>query len=274
MLKNEVDFTAANFDSARLYSNNVRRWHYVNLYRSDIPQIKIDYQHFRLLFLYTGYNDLSVRRIQVKDSVKIKGSYYFIHDKRIAMMNDYNLKFDNDTLYIPHDSIKYLTAVIIGKDTLTLNIPRIKDSLYHNSEFRNYLYTIFPYCRYACNDNFKSTLYNKFIEHFWKEDIWGEMPPLRDSVIVGFIEKIIDKGIVPRRLTDNDIMSIYERELKVFADQGQQLSYKTLDVEYQDFKHGHNFIPHVWNCYGYHKEWVFYWAGIFLVFFTFITRLI
>ncbi len=64
---------------------------------------------------------------------------------------------------------------------------------------------------------------------------------------------------------------VYEALLKNFKDRGQNDSYELLDIEYHDFVFGKYSIRHLWNCYGYHKEWVFYWAAIFLFIFSIIN---
>jgi uncharacterized protein YjbI with pentapeptide repeats len=55
-IHNTIDLTSASFDSTKLYTETTRKWHYINLYDSDISKIKIDYQHFRLCFFANGMN--------------------------------------------------------------------------------------------------------------------------------------------------------------------------------------------------------------------------
>jgi hypothetical protein len=46
-----VDFTNANFDSLYAHSGLYKdKHHYINIYNSDIPKLKLDYIHFRLCF--------------------------------------------------------------------------------------------------------------------------------------------------------------------------------------------------------------------------------
>jgi hypothetical protein len=71
--------------------------------------------------------------------------------------------------------------------------------------------------------------------------------------------------------------AMYEQALKNFQDRGQQVSYKLLDIEYQDFiwqRSGFKWIgwvPRLWWNYGYNKEYVFYWTVFLLVFFSMIV---
>ena len=72
-------------------------------------------------------------------------------------------------------------------------------------------------------------------------------------------------------LPRDEAKTVYEGLLKNFKDRGQNDSYELLDIEYRDYLYGKwNFIR-LWNSYGYHKEWVFRWIGIFILFFTIIT---
>ena len=48
-MRQTVDFCTADF-SRKFYGDSTARWHYINLYNSDIQQVKIDYRHFRLCF--------------------------------------------------------------------------------------------------------------------------------------------------------------------------------------------------------------------------------
>jgi hypothetical protein len=71
--------------------------------------------------------------------------------------------------------------------------------------------------------------------------------------------------------------AMYEQALKNFQDRGQQVSYKLLDVEYQNFlweRSGFKMIgwvPRLWWNYGYDKQNVFYWTAFLLALFTFIN---
>jgi len=74
-----------------------------------------------------------------------------------------------------------------------------------------------------------------------------------------------------RYLSKNEKEAIYVELLKNFKARGPSESYAQLDIEYQNFKNGLNIIPFLWNCHGYHKEWIFYWTILFLSCFTIIT---
>jgi hypothetical protein len=86
-----------------------------------------------------------------------------------------------------------------------------------------------------------------------------------------FLTNCIEQRRLPASLSVDQITSIYQQVLKNFEANGQKESYETLDIGYQDFKNGWFTIPHIWNCYGYHKEWIFYWSFGFILLFTFIT---
>ena len=74
-----------------------------------------------------------------------------------------------------------------------------------------------------------------------------------------------------KKHTSDEAKVIYEGLLKNFKDHGQYDSYELLDIEYHDYLNGTWKFLRWWNCYGYHKEWVFYWIAIFLIFFTLFT---
>jgi hypothetical protein len=72
-------------------------------------------------------------------------------------------------------------------------------------------------------------------------------------------------------LPSDEVKTIYEGLLKNFKDNGQMDSYELLDIEYHDYVNGYFSIPHFWNCYGYHKEWIFIWIILFISVFTVLT---
>lgn len=72
-------------------------------------------------------------------------------------------------------------------------------------------------------------------------------------------------------ISKNDKEILFEALLKNFREHGQNDSYELLDIEYKDFKNEWFKLPHWWNCYGYHKEWIFYWVLGFLIIFTSIN---
>ena len=73
------------------------------------------------------------------------------------------------------------------------------------------------------------------------------------------------------QLSKEIIYSVYEGMLKNFKERGQNNSYEELDIEYKDLRYGKRCMMHLWNAYGYHKEWIFRWIACLLVFFTIIT---
>jgi uncharacterized protein YjbI with pentapeptide repeats len=195
VLKQTVDFSSANFNRTNLYSAATRKWHYINLYNSEIAQIKIDYQHFRLCF-YQNEDD-----------------------------NSLGITF-SDSGFI-YKTIKY-------KSTDYQQLLKI-------DKVRNYLQQIFPSAKWT------------------------------DTVVTVFLINCIQKKIFPAALSDDEIISTYEKVLKNFDVAGQKISYENLDIEYKDFKNGWFIIPHIWYCYGYHKEWIFGWSLGFIILFTIST---
>jgi uncharacterized protein YjbI with pentapeptide repeats len=74
-------------------------------------------------------------------------------------------------------------------------------------------------------------------------------------------------------LSIDETKSVYEILLKNFKDRGQMDSYESLDIEYHDYLYRNWKLLRWWNLYGYRKQWVFIWIGIFLFFFSVITML-
>lgn len=210
---NDVDFTTADFDSSKLYTYSTRRWHYINIYKSDISKIKIDYQHFRLCFYSTNRNNQG-------------GDYAGLPIEFSADSLSYNISMD---------SLKY------NKKLYSLEDPLLYKQLLELNDFQKYLKLIFPSNKIA------------------------------DTVVMNFLVNCVRTGQFPRALPKDEIISIYQKVLKNFDTNGQQDSYETLDIEYRDFKNGWFIVPHLWYCYGYHKEWIFLWTGGFLLIFTLIT---
>jgi uncharacterized protein YjbI with pentapeptide repeats len=206
-IHNDIDLTAANFSRSKLYSASARRWHYINLFDSDIPKIKIDYEHFRLCF-FSGTNG--------------------IDNEDIAMGNI--IKDNDDNTIKIHD-----------KEYLRTN-PKLFDTLLKIDAFRDYLTQVFPTAK------------------------------LTDTVVKDFVGYCLTRGFFPQALSRDEILSTYEKVLKNFELNGQMESYKALDIEYRDFENDGWFnINHLWNRYGYDKEWIFYWTAGFLLLFTLIT---
>jgi len=205
IIHNDIDFTTANFGQSKLYTISGRKWHYINLYNSDIAKIKIDYQHFRLCFY-------SLNGIQEDDNSNLAIEVspfqdFFVYDKKRYSFTDTSL-------------VQQLLEI---------------------RNFQDYLKQIFPS---------------------------GKMT---DTVVRSFLLFCIENRKFPNALSNDEIISTYERVLKRFDANGQKLSYEALDVEYKDFKNGRFIFPHIWYCYGYHKEWIFEWTVGFLLFFTIIT---
>lgn len=122
-----------------------------------------------------------------------------------------------------------------------LENPALCDSMLKTQYVQNYLKKIFPTC--------KTT----------------------DTVVVSFLKYCMKAAYFPGPLSKDQILSTYEQVLKNFKDNGQTDSYEALDIEYRDFKNSSFILPHIWNLYGYRREWVFYWALAFLAFFTITT---
>jgi len=197
-IQNEIDFLEADFSNDSLYSDEGRRWHYLNIYRSNIPKFKIDYQHFRLCF----FNSQKADKINLGkngDSLILEMGHFSIYD------------------------------------------PRIYKIILSSNSYKEYLKIIFPNTQ------------------------------LSDPIIRIFLKNCIREGVFPSRLSDDEIIAIYERLLRAFDVQGQKVSYQALDIEYKDFKKGWFKLSHWWNCYKYHKEWIFGWTLLFLFLFTLIT---
>jgi uncharacterized protein YjbI with pentapeptide repeats len=84
----------------------------------------------------------------------------------------------------------------------------------------------------------------------------------------------------PKGTRNEDIISTYEKLRQRFKDLGFLESYKSLDIEYQDYKNREsgdwkdlllNWFQKTWWNYGYNKERVIFWAVKFLCFFTLIN---
>ncbi len=211
-IDNDFDLTVCNFDTANNYTNNVKGWHYINLYRSDLSKVKIDYSHFRLCFF---------------------------------------------NKYLAIDSAKQ--KALLNSDVYALK---------HNQEFKRYIYTVFPYSRYSSDSDFFINLKNCFAYLLKTE------PDLDDKGIDDFITMCFDSKRIPKPLSDEEVISIYEKEIKNFQNTGQIESADKLDIEYRDYKgHGDflSFLSHIWNNYGHNKEWVFLWVIFFLFVFTLIN---
>lgn len=199
----QIRFTDADFTTNKLYSDINRKWHFINLYKSDIPNIRIDYEHFRLCFFISNNNDLIIKKIGYYpfDSVDFEGRKYSFHN------------------------------------------PKLFHVLRNSSQFKTYVKQIFPSCKTS------------------------------DDIVDIFLDRCIKNHSFPARLSSDEIISTYEKVLKSFEVEGQKISYQNLDIEYKDFKYGWFILPHIWNCYGYHKEWIFFWTLGLLIFFTLITTI-
>jgi hypothetical protein len=203
----DIDFTAANFSRSKLYGATERRWHYINLFDSDISKIKIDYEHFRLCF-FSGTSGIDNEDIAMGNIIKDN--------------NDYTIEVNNKKI--------------------SRSDPRLFGLLLKIDAFRDYLIQVFPTAK------------------------------LTDTVVRDYVEYCLSRGGFPQALSRDEVLSTYEKVLKNFELNGQMESYEALDIEYRDFEHGGWFnINHIWNRYGYNKEWIFYWSAGFLLLFTLIT---
>jgi uncharacterized protein YjbI with pentapeptide repeats len=283
-IKRNIDFSSASFENGGRYSEQTRKWHYINLFNSDISKIKLDYQHFRLCFYSPKDDSLGITRDFIL--FKIDNEMYSsdtLNDRRVSIVGldgdtsvIIKIKGKNDTLY--NSSLSKRRCLKIGNRYFDLVDSTIVQQLWNNCRFRKYLFHVFPYCRFSSDDGFYSTICGKLNEWVWDKDISLFTPPLRDSVIRDFIQYYAhqiatsnDTNGFPAAIPKDEMMSIYEKVLKNFKDEGQVQSYQKLDIEYLDFRNGTFILPHIWNCYGYHKEWVFYWAVILLLLYTTIT---
>jgi hypothetical protein len=234
-IEHEIDFTLANFDSLNYYNEKNRSWHYVNVFGSDIPKLKIDYSHFRLCF---WNNSVEIDLDSISNLKTIVGPNYTQY-----------LTFNGEKIGLKS---KFSDAVY--------------QNLLSNRLFKAYLFKIFPSFRYGYSPGFTSTLFTSV------RAVFGIYPTFDNPATRSFVKMNLEKYTdFSTPLADEDIISIYEQMIKKFALNGQKTSEKLLDVEYQDFQNGNFILPHIWNCYGYHKEWIFYWTGIFLALFTVIT---
>jgi hypothetical protein len=84
-------------------------------------------------------------------------------------------------------------------------------------------------------------------------------------------------GAKHQRITKDQKEAMYEALLANFKNNGQEESYKRLDIEYQQFK-SHNsgapglaWIQQIWWNFGYSKWYVFIWVGVSLLVFSFIN---
>jgi uncharacterized protein YjbI with pentapeptide repeats len=207
-IHNTIDLTYASFDSTKRYSEAIRKWHYINLYNSDISKIKIDYQHFRLCF-YSGGTNYKLGENSTGDKV-----------------NSFIIKGD---------------SLIFSKKIYSLRDTTLYKRLLKMEPFQNYLAQIFPSCKPS------------------------------DDVARLFLIKCVEEKFFPKTLSKDEIISIFETELKSFEVNGQKVSYENMDIDYRDFKFGRYSLAHIWYCYGYHKEWIFLWTAGFIFLFTIIT---
>ncbi|MVN21423.1 pentapeptide repeat-containing protein [Mucilaginibacter arboris] len=254
-----TNFTRDTFNKSITFSylkptNNAR----LLFYRTCFPSL-LDFSFNQQL-----YNDISLSGGNFE-----KDSMYTNNRKGWHYINLYNsdvTKIKIDYLhfrlcfYNSFDSIKNTS---LARSISTSDICKLKN----DPDFRNYIYKIFPYCKYYSDEDFCYDVINCFKRLFCFK------PDLNDTAIEEYIQLCHNNKdhIVPNALSDEEISSIYEKEIKALDTQGQKTSEEKLDIEYRDFKYTWNILPHIWNCYGYHKEWVFWWTFIFLSMFTLIT---
>jgi len=207
-LKVLIDLTAAKLDSVQLYTTS-RRWHYINLHKTNLSKIKINYQQFRICFFSDSETD-----------------------------NKYPFGFFNGHLYYTENGVK--KTLLYDLNNISNSHMAVK-TLLANTDVQDYLKNIFPAAK------------------------------VTDPVSANFLFDCIQKRSFPKTIVSDEKESVYEQLLKNFKDNGQNDSYEALDIEYRDFKNGSFILPHIWNLYGYRREWVFYWALAFLAFFTITT---
>ncbi len=260
----ELDFSSSIFtDSTRFVFNQTRLPRLINF--SNIQKIPNEVNFITAKFENEeGYDNNTQKRHYINlyndDISKFKIDY-----------QHFRLCFFNDLLDEP--AIKIRDTVTGNESRNLVNIDGeyiLFDSsntmnLTKYSTFRDYFSQVFPSVRYCYHRSFYTTLCFEF------RKLFNFQPPSGDSISEIYIKRCIANGKIPQRLTNEEIASIYEKVLKNFEDQGQKESFQKLDIEYKDFKNGRFVLPHIWNCYGYHKEWIFYWAFWLLLFFTIVT---
>jgi uncharacterized protein YjbI with pentapeptide repeats len=121
--------------------------------------------------------------------------------------------------------------------------------------------------------------YRKHVIYLYKSDIsrfhldYAHFKLLTDSTL--FVDSTLD--LRRTGITEDDADGMYEALLNNFKSRGQNESYKLLDIEYQKFKWQYGWasplawLPERWWNFGYNKEYIFYWTGVFLLLFTCIT---
>jgi uncharacterized protein YjbI with pentapeptide repeats len=78
-------------------------------------------------------------------------------------------------------------------------------------------------------------------------------------------------------MSNEDKEIVYEGLLTNFKTNGQEESYKLLDIEYRQFRWNNSWasflpcIPYYWNHFGYDKQFIFLWTFIFVIVFTLVT---
>jgi hypothetical protein len=204
-IHHNINFTNANFDDDKRYSDATAGWHFINLFVTSMHKVRIDYQHFRLCF--------------------------FSEDTDLELS-------ESNKVIIKKDPILLKDSVFFGDNHYTLT--DFKGLLKINA-LKKYLKSVFP------------------------------SASINDPIIEKYLNYCFNLGHFPRRLTKDETISIYESVLKSFEANGQTESYESLDIEYHYFKEGWFHLPYLWYCYGYHKEWIFFYTLGFLLLFTFIT---
>jgi hypothetical protein len=97
---------------------------------------------------------------------------------------------------------------------------------------------------------------------------------LKDPVVVNFTRFYLAIGSFPSMLSSDKTEALYSGLLKNFETHGQKISYESADIERNNFIHTNWNISRIWNEYGYHKEWIFYWTASFLLIFTMTTYML
>ena len=246
--KNVLDLTKLkNTDTATLNFYNARLPHLIDLLGN--PNLKIDFTeaNFDSTLLYTTAHGWHYINLHNANLTKIKFDYQhfkacFFSGTPVGSDFPFNFKYNSDSYLLTYkkDGKKIAINSKYGLDTIANNDAAVK-ILLNDEDVQHYLKQIFPSAK------------------------------LSDPVITIFLNYCIDELEFPKALSADEEQAAYEQILKNFKDNGQNDSYEALDIEYRDFKNGSFILPHIWNLYGYRREWVFYWALAFLVLFTIST---
>jgi hypothetical protein len=209
-------------------------------------------------FEYADFKGIAdFTRNQFKDSVnfvraKVEHNLYFNDTKFSNYINLSNLRFRNNS------NIYFANTVL--PDTIDFSF---NDSLLQSVDF-----TI---ANFATKKNTKH-LISLFKSNI--EKIHIDYNHFRLYFPDTLFDDIRNKRVY---FSNDDKQTIYERMLKNFKDNGQNESYKLLDIEFKRYKWKNSWasflpcLPYYWNHFGYDKQLVFAWTLYFMVLFTLVN---